>query len=104
MDPRHHKQTLTASVNLLGVMRPSVGPLVALCVVVVYRVGQASGQLTAAGQTVHIKDGNFSKRDHIKQESIQDQADPHPWSGLYHQSSDTVKLVFDVDDDSYLTL
>lgn len=78
-------------------MRPSVGPLVALCaVVVVYTVGQASGRLTVVGQTVHINDGNVSKRDHMKQESIQDQADPHPWSGLYHQSSDTVKRVFDI--------
>lgn len=52
-------------------MRASACSVFALCLLVVY----ADGQFGPTGQPVHVNDGNFSHRDHMKLEL-------HPWSGL----------------------
>ncbi|XP_042351124.1 LOW QUALITY PROTEIN: protein FAM171B-like [Plectropomus leopardus] len=55
---------------LLKVMRLCVCLLSAL---IVCENGKATGQFTPAGQPAHINDGNFSNRDHMRQEPFQHQ-------------------------------
>ena len=44
--------------------------------------GKAKGAFTPPGPPLHINDGNFSDRDHMKQEAFQNQQVLLPLSGL----------------------
>lgn len=60
--------------------------LLLICVIsalIVCDHGKASGEFTATGQSVHINDGNFSDRDHMRQEAFQQQQQElQPLSGV----------------------
>lgn len=45
---------------------------------------KATGELTPTGRSLHVDDGNFPNRDHMKQEPFQHQQQVlHPLPGLY---------------------